>query len=85
MLVEYAGNGGNVTVPRGITGIDKSAFKNSMSIFSITLPDTVAYLSAEAFFGCGNLKTVTLSKKLKKFIKAAFGNERKHVKFVFTR
>lgn len=85
LLVEYAGNGGNVTVPRGITGIDKNAFKNSMSIFSITLPDTVAYLSAEAFFGCGNLKTVTLSKKLKKFIKAAFGNERKHVKFVFTR
>ncbi len=84
-LAEYKGNGGSVVVPRGITAIEQTAFKNGMSIFELTIPSTVDMLCAEAFFGCENLKTVTMPKKLKKFVKSAFGKESKHVKFVFTR
>lgn len=52
---------------------------------NVVIPDSVKTIGESAFISCTNLTSVTTPKTLKKYIKKAFGVERKHIKFTFTK
>ncbi|WP_175475084.1 leucine-rich repeat domain-containing protein [Butyrivibrio sp. ob235] len=55
----------NVTDENGnsyvITRISSGAFKNNRKLTKVTIPSTVKQIGAGAFYGCTNLKTVTIN------------------------
>lgn len=56
-----------------VTSVAKDAFKNSKKLKKVTIGKNVTKIGANAFSGCGNLKTVTIqSKKIKSIGKNAF-------------
>lgn len=59
-LVQYIGEGGNVSIPEGIQTIDAGVFANNTSITSVTIPGSVTSMGVGVFQGCVNLSTVTL-------------------------
>ncbi len=58
---------GTLTIPkkdsngRTYTSISDAAFKNETGITSVVIPSTIERIEQEAFSGCSNLKSVTLS------------------------
>ena len=60
VLTEYVGNGGDVVIPEGVTGIGNSAFEECEKLKSITIPDSVKTIGYEAFSGCQNLTSITI-------------------------
>lgn len=63
-LTSYTGYGGSVEIPAGTKIIGKNAFKNKETITSITIPASVTAIESSAFYGCKNLVTVTIEKKM---------------------
>lgn len=61
MLVKYAGESPNVTIPRGIETIGRNAFKNCGFLKSVTIPDSVKRIERSAFYGCTELTGVRIS------------------------
>ena len=60
---------GNLVIPQSITHNDKvytvttigyQALKNSTELTSVSLPNTIEYMSNEAFAGCTSLTTLTI-------------------------
>ena len=49
-----------LSVLKGVTEIDESAFENCLTLVSVTIPDTVTYIGSYAFEGCKNLKSVSI-------------------------
>ena len=67
-ITKYKGQDDHVVIPQAIDGkevtvIGECAFLGS-AIASVTMPDTVIYLSSSAFRGCQNLTNVKLSSSL---------------------
>jgi len=67
-ITYYAGSGGAVSIPSAITGLPvtaiwQQAFANS-AVTSVTMPDSIYSIGAQAFSYCTNLKAVTLSTNL---------------------
>jgi hypothetical protein len=60
-----------VTIPDSVTTIGSYAF-DSTSLTSITIPDSVISIGTDVFTMCSQLKTVTLSAKLKTISHGAF-------------
>ncbi|MGN0997679.1 MAG: leucine-rich repeat domain-containing protein, partial [Candidatus Ventricola sp.] len=60
ILQSYAGVGGDVTIPSGVTVIQLSAFENCSTVTGVTIPDTVKTIRAWAFKGCTGLEHVTV-------------------------
>jgi hypothetical protein len=60
VLTGYAGPGGDITVPEGVTGIGDDVFQKCRSLTSITLPNSVKKIGWSAFSGCRRLKSLTL-------------------------
>jgi hypothetical protein len=54
----------NLSIPEGVTYINRCAFKNCSSLTSITLPDSVTFIGSYAFEGCSSLTNVTISKSV---------------------
>ena len=55
VLKQYTGPGGDVVIPDGVTDIGNGAFKNCLSITSITWPGSVKSIAGNAFEGCKGL------------------------------
>ncbi len=60
ILGKYKGEGGDVVIPEGVTGICAEAFAKCESLRSVTIPDSVTRISKGAFKECHSLKTVKL-------------------------
>ncbi|MBE6580153.1 MAG: hypothetical protein E7650_00875 [Ruminococcaceae bacterium] len=43
-----------------ITRIDANTFKNYTALTSVTIPSSVTYISEKIFYGCNNLKSITV-------------------------
>lgn len=57
VLKKYNGNKSEVSIPDGVTAIDKFAFKGC-SLASITISKNVTTVGENAFLSCNNLKTI---------------------------
>lgn len=64
VLKKYKGNGGNVTIPNGITEIGTAAFEDCIGLQTITFSNSVTAVDSYAFNGCVGLRTVTLNQNL---------------------
>jgi len=51
-----------VTIPEGVTYIDKGAFQNCSSLTSVTIPEGVEFIREYVFSGCSSLTSVTIPK-----------------------
>ncbi len=61
VLTRYTGNGGDVTIPDGVTEIGERAFFDCASLTSIRIPDGVIKLGQYAFGQCSNLTSIIIS------------------------
>ncbi|MBR5779197.1 MAG: leucine-rich repeat protein [Clostridia bacterium] len=69
-VTKYLGNDTNIIFPesidgKAITAIEMRIFSMDKNIKSVTLPDTVEFIGARAFFGCDSLESVAMPKNLK--------------------
>ena len=71
VLVKYAGEGLEVTVPEGVRVIGMLAFYGQSSLTKIVLPDSVKELQG-GFMGCRSLETLILSNNIESIPDAAF-------------
>ena len=60
VLKKYAGPGGDVVIPDGVTSIAGTAFFNCTSLSSVTIPNSVTSIGREAFDGCTSLTSITI-------------------------
>ena len=60
---------GNITIPSSVTyagktymvtAVGRSAFRQSLSLNSVTIPSTVTLIDYGAFYGCSNLTSITI-------------------------
>ena len=72
VLTKYAGPGGDVTVPEGVTSIGQGAFEWCHSLTSITIPDSVTSIGECAFSYCSSLTSITLPDGLTSIGKSTF-------------
>lgn len=59
-LNRYYGNEENITIPKGVTVIGLETFKNSYSLVSVTIPESVRKIENDAFARCDNLKNINI-------------------------
>lgn len=76
-LIDANGNNGKIVIPSKVKGvpvtsIHNNAFGYCKNLKSIVVPDTVEYISGEAFRSCENLETVTLGKNVKEMAEYVF-------------
>ena len=71
-LFRYVGDGGEVTIPKGVVRIHGRAFFRCESLTAITLPAGVTRIHTRAFAGCTNLTRITLPSTLLYVGPAAF-------------
>lgn len=55
ILTKYTGDGGNVDIPDGVTGIGSGAFLNCTGLISVRIPNGVQKIGEAAFRGCTGL------------------------------
>ena len=60
VLTGYDGNGGEVTVPEGVTEIASRAFIDKTAVTGVTLPESLTVIDTAAFCGCTGLTEVTI-------------------------
>lgn len=58
IVTRYRGEGGDIRIPEGVTGIADEAFNGDESITSVAFPSTLTSIGARAFEGCTNLSGV---------------------------
>lgn len=80
LLTKYMGSEAEVVIPAtaggmNLTLIGKSAFFNNNSLRSVTVPEGVKTIGAEAFYACKNLHTVNLPSTLESIGDYAFGED----------
>ena len=52
VLRDYKGPGGDVTIPEGVTEIERWAFDGCTGLTSVTIPEGVTEIGYSAFYGC---------------------------------
>lgn len=72
VLVKYAGRGGDVVVPAGVTEIGDKVFRNRSRLTSVTLPDGLIKIGFCAFEKCSALTNITFPDSVKKIAERAF-------------
>ena len=58
IVTRYRGEGGDIRIPEGVTGIADEAFNGDESITSVAFPSTLTSIGARTFEGCTNLSGV---------------------------
>ena len=71
ILVKYAGENREVTVPEGVRAIGLLAFYGQSSVTKIVMPDSVTELQG-TFMGCRSLETLVLSNNIESVPDVAF-------------
>ncbi len=74
VLLLYLGDAPNISIPEGITKIEKNAFKGNKNLKHVDIPDSVIEIGAGAFCDCIGLQKVKLPAKLKKIPNSLFKN-----------
>ena len=78
-----SGYEGDVVVPASITyrgktyavtGIKSRAFKNTKSLTSVTIPESVTSLGAYAFYGCSALSSITIPENVTRINEGVFSD-----------
>lgn len=77
MIYKYLGNGGDVVLPEGITGIKEAAFSHKNSLKSIKIPNGVKRIGKSAFSSCKNLECIELPRTLTNIGEGAFSYSEK--------
>jgi hypothetical protein len=72
VLTAYNGPGGSVTVPSGVTSIERDVFLERDDITGITIPYGVTTIGERAFGGCTNMTWVSLPGTLTEIVDGAF-------------
>jgi hypothetical protein len=73
VLIEYIGNGGDVTIPNSVTAIGDSVFyRRWISLTSVTIPSSVTSIGDGAFAECSDLTSVTIPNSVTKIGGSAF-------------
>ena len=63
-----------ITVPEGVTVIDRDAFSNRPEIRRVILPESVTAILDSAFYRCRDLEEINLPKRLSRLGKYALSN-----------
>ena len=71
-ITKYKGAAGDVVIPseidgKSVTSIDNYAFKDCISLTSITVPSSVTSIIINAFYGCSSLVNVTVDEANTKY------------------
>lgn len=61
----YCGEGGNISIPYGVTEIVRYAFYDRTSLESVEIPNSVMRIAEDAFTGCSSLKIVRMPERFK--------------------
>ena len=59
-IVDYVGEGGDVKIPEGCTGIGADAFSECSGLTSIEIPSSVTGIGDGAFYGCSGLTSIEI-------------------------
>lgn len=77
-ITGYTGTATSVVIPaytptgKTVTSIGKDAFKNNISITSVTLPEGITSIGETAFYGCSSLTSINIPSTLTSIGKQAF-------------
>ena len=76
-ITGYTGTGGDITIPDALDGypvtkIGDSAFSNSTSLTSVTIPNSVTSIGEAAFYNCDGLTLATIGNNVTKIGEWAF-------------
>ena len=76
-ITGYTGPGGDVIIPSTIEGlpvtaIDSNAFRGSIALTSVTIPDSVTSIGVGAFHYCTSLTSVTIGRGVTSIAQGAF-------------
>jgi len=75
VLQSYIGTSENVTIPDGVTIIGQGAFwRNHERLTSVTIPDSVTRIEAQAFTHCNRLTSLTIPYRVTYIGPENFGN-----------
>ncbi len=67
-----SGSATSITLPSGITAIDKHTFLGCTSLVEVVLPDTLTSIGREAFSGCTSLSTLRIPASVTAILKDTF-------------
>ena len=74
VLKKYQGQGGDVVIPEGVTGIGVEAFKDCSSLASVVIPEGVTSIGNWAFNGCSSLTSVVIPEGVTSIGDSAFSD-----------
>lgn len=72
VLKKYAGPGGDVVIPEGVTSIGSCAFDGCISLKNVTIPNSVTIIGDYAFYNCQFLESVTIPEGVTSIGEGAF-------------
>jgi hypothetical protein len=68
----YAGAGGDVVIPEGVTSLPNSLFQNCKGISSVTIPSSVTSIGESVFQGCTGLTSIEIPGSVTRIGSSAF-------------
>ncbi len=68
----YAGTGGDVVIPDGVTSIPDNLFLNNKTIISVSIPASITSIGASAFFCCTGLTNIEIPSSVTSIGNGAF-------------
>jgi len=74
LLTSYLGTASSLTVPQGITGLDKYALQNQAGLVSLSLPEGMTSIGDYSLANCTSLSSVSLPSTLQSIGAYAFNN-----------